>query len=304
MSNTNKGYAYTITLQVQKNFRNIYFSAAYTFSRAKSVNDGGSIAASMWRDRPVTNDPNAEELGFGNYNQSHRVIVAAFYRKEYAKHFATSVGLIFEATSAGVGSYTYNGDVNNDGTGGNNDLIYIPKDQSDIVLVPVNTGASAGIITDTRTPDQIWAQLNNYINQDPYLSKHRGEVAQRNAIVFPFFKHLDLNITQDFYFSTGKNKNKHTLRLTFDVINVGNMLNKNWGIYKTFTLGTTSQPYLSSILKYEGIVPSGDPNAGKPMFSFPYSDPTNQIPLQTTFKDDTGILSRWQGQFGIRYMFN
>ncbi len=82
------------------------------------------------------------------------------------------------------------------------------------------------------------------------------------------------------------------------------MLNKNWGIYKTFTLGTTSQPYLSSISKYEGIVPSGDPNAGKPMFSFPYLDPTNQIPLQTTFKDDTGILSRWQGQFGIRYMFN
>ncbi len=100
MSNTNKGYAYTITLQVQKNFRNIYFSAAYTFSRAKSVNDGGSIAASMWRDRPVTNDPNAEELGFGNYYQPHRVIAAAFYRKEYAKHFATSVGLIFEATSA------------------------------------------------------------------------------------------------------------------------------------------------------------------------------------------------------------
>lgn len=91
---------------MQKNFRNIYFSAAYTFSRAKSVNDGGSIAASMWRDRPVTNDPNAEELGFGNYYQPHRVIAAAFYRKEYAKHFATSVGLIFEAASAGVGSYT------------------------------------------------------------------------------------------------------------------------------------------------------------------------------------------------------
>ena len=304
MTNTSKGYAYTITFQAQKNFRNLSFSAAYTYSRAKSVNDGGSIAASMWRDRAVTGDPNAEELGFANFYQPHRVIASAFYRKEYAKHFATSVGLIFEAAPSGVGSYTYNGDVNNDGTGGNNDLMYIPKDQTDIVLVPVNTGTPDAVITDTRTPAQIWAQLNNYINQDPYLSKHRGEVAERNAVVFPFFKRLDLNITQDFYITTGKNKNKHTLRFTFDVINVGNMLNKNWGIYKTFTLGTTSLPYLSSILRYEGIAPLGDPNAGKPMFSFPYLDPTNEIPLQSSFKDDPSILSRWQGQFGIRYIFN
>lgn len=61
-------------------------------------------------------------------------------------------------------------------------------------------------ISDTRTPSVIWNQLNNFINQDRYLSSHRGEVADRNAAVLPYFKHLDLNITQDFYLKTGESK--------------------------------------------------------------------------------------------------
>ncbi len=295
MTNANKGYGYTLTLQLQKTMRNFYFSAAYTYSEVKTLNDGGSIAASNWRDRPVKSDPNATDLGYANFYQPHRVIASASYRKEYGKNFATSIGLIFEAAPAGVGSYTYNGDANNDGTGGNNDLIYIPKDQNDIVLVPVNTGG--GTITDTRTPAQIWAQLNNFINQDPYLSSHKGSTAERNSAVLPFFQRLDLNITQDFYFSAGKNKDKHTLRLTFDMINVGNFVNKNWGISKSFTS--------TSFLKYEGLVPTTDLlNAGKPRFSMPYLDPTNQVPLVNSYTNNTNILSRWQGQVGIRYIFN
>jgi len=297
MTNANKGYSGFATVQIQKTFTNLLLSASYTYSRAKTLNDGGSIAASMWRDRPVSGDPNAEQLGFPNFYLPHRVLAYASYRIEYAKYFASSIGLVFEAAPSGSGSYTYNGDVNNDGTGGNNDLIYIPKDQNDIVLVPVNTGG--GTITDTRTPAQIWGQLNNFISQDAYLSKHRGQYAERNAVVFPWFKRVDLNLTQDFYVKSGKDK--HTLRVTFDVINFGNMLNKNWGAYKIFTSGSTFAPVLSSFLKYEGTVSATNPT---PRYSFPYLDPANQIPVTSTFKDDPSIFSRWQAQIGIRYLFN
>lgn len=303
MTNTNKGFAYNITAQLQKNVRNLNLSVAYTYSKSKTVNDGGSIAASMWRDRPVQGDPNADEMGFANFYLPHRIIASAFYRKEWGKWGATSAGFIFEAAPAGAGSivgsgsYTYNGDVNNDGTGGNNDLMYIPVDQNDIVLIPVANGAPVNGISDTRTSAQIWAQLNNFISQDPYLSSHRGETAERNAAQLPFYKRLDLNITQDFYVITGgKEKNKHTLRISADIINMGNLLNKNWGIYKQFA---TLSP-----LKFEGLAAAGTPNAGKPQFSFPYLDPANQIPYTNNFIDNTGILSRWQLQVGIRYLFN
>lgn len=301
MKNYNKGYAYYLTAQLQRTFRNLYVNAAYTYSKSKDLNVGGSTASTLWGSRPVTGDPNAPELGFSNFYVPHRIIASASYRVEYAKHLATSIGLIFEAgpsviaeaTLYGVASYVYNGDANNDGNTAN-DLIYIPKDQTDIVLVPVNTGG--GTITDKRSASEIWTQLNAYIDQDPYLSKHRGEVAQRNGLVMPWQKRLDLNVTQDIYFKTGKKDNaKHTLRISFDVINVGNMINKNWGI------ATTTNA--TSILKYEGLVTTGA-DAGKPRFSFPYLDATNLKPLTATFKDYTGLLSRWQGQVGIRYLFN
>ena len=297
MKNYNKGNSYFFTLQLQKTFKNLYTSIAYTNSRSKSLNDGGSIAASMWRDRPVSGDPNAAQLGYSNYYQPNRIIAQASYRIEYGKHYATSIGLVFEAAPAGTGSFTYSGDANNDGTGGNNDLIYIPKNVAggtgEIVLVPVNTGG--GTITDTRTSAIMWNQLNNFINQDPYLSKHRGEIAQRNAAVLPYFKHLDLNVTQDFYLKTGKEK--HTLRVSFDVINLGNMLNRNWGVAKSFST--------TSFLKYEGLVTNiADPNVGKPRYSFLYQDAANQIPFVNSYQDNTSIFSRWQGQLGIRYLFN
>ncbi|MEO5783733.1 MAG: TonB-dependent receptor, partial [Ginsengibacter sp.] len=309
MKNYSKGYASVLTLQLQKSFKNLYTSVAYTYTKAKTLNDGGSIAASMWRDRPVSSDPNAAELGNPNFYQPHRVIAQASYRKEWGKHYATSFGLVFEAAPSpagtvipitGAASYTYSGDVNNDGTGGNNDLIYIPKDQTDIVLVPVNTGG--GTITDTRTASQIWNQLNNFINQDPYMSKHRGQIAERNAVVLPYFKHLDVNITQDFYLKTGKSK--HTLRLSFDMINIGNFLNKNWGIGKFFSTPFNTSQNAASFLKYEGIVSVGSPDAGKPRYSFPYQDAANQIPFVNSYQDNTNIFSRWQGQIGIRYIFN
>jgi hypothetical protein len=302
MKNYGKGYAYYLTIQAQKTFKNLYTNIAYTYAKSKDLNIGGSTASTLWGSRPVSGDPNAPELGYSNFYVPHRVIASASYRFTYAKDLATSIGLIFEASPGviaeaglnGVASYVYNGDVNNDGNA-SNDLIYIPKDQNDIVLVPVNTGS--GTITDTRTAAQQWSQLNNYINQDPYLSKNRGRVAERNGLVMPWFKRLDLNITEEFSIKTGKTDvNKHTLRLTFDIINVGNLLNSNWGVAKTYNS--------VNILKFEGLVPAGTANAGKPRYSFPYLDAANLIPLTSTFKDYPGLMSRWQGQVGIRYLFN
>lgn len=285
MTNTNKGYSYNLTLQLQRNVKNLYTMIAYSYGMSKSVNDGGSIAQSIWRDRQVSGDPNAEAMSFSNFYQPHRVIAAAFYRFEYAKHMATSVGFTFEAANAGTASYTYNGDLNNDGLTAN-DLIYVPKNQSDIVLETVNA-------QDTRTVSVIWNQLNAYINQDPYLSTRRGKYAERNGLLLPFYRRLDMNLSQDFFVSVGGKRN--TIRLSLDIYNFGNLLNKNWGI--------TRIANRAQILNFKRMETTGV-NAGKPVFSFPYLDATNQIPLNTTFVNSTGQSSRWQGQIGIRYIFN
>jgi hypothetical protein len=306
MRNTNKGYSYFATIQLQKNLPNLYMSVAYTYSKSRSVNDGGTIAQSNWRDRPVSGDPNAAVLGYSNYYMPHRIVAAATYRFTWAKHFATSIGAIFEAAPSVNGlysttSYTYSGDVNNDGSGGNNDLIYIPRSKNDIKLVPVgygDKGYNPQTNADKRSADVIWNQLDNFIKQDNYLSGHRGEYAERNAVTLPFAKRMDLNITQDIFVFSGKDKKtKHTLRISLDIINFGNLLNKRWGISKL--------PNQTSFLKYEGQLRDASGNAtAAPAYSFPYLDANNQIPLTNSWRDNTNTISRWQGQLGIRYIFN
>jgi hypothetical protein len=296
MSNSNKGYAYTATVRVQKTFRFLDLSAAYTYSKAKNTAEGGSTASSLWSGRPVSEDPNNDNLAYASYYQPHRVIATAAYRIEYGKHYATSIGAIFEAAPNGVTSYVYNGDLNGDGNT-SNDLIYVPRDKSEINLVKSGSGGlGTGTSTDPRTAAQMWNQLNNFINQDHYLNFHRGEYAKANAVVYPFFKQLDLNITQDIYIKSGKDR--HTLRLSVDLLNVGNFLNRNWGLRKTYNL--------NNFLRYEGLAADGK----TPSYSFTYLDATNQVPLTNTWTNttninaSTGASSRYQMQFGIRYLFN
>jgi hypothetical protein len=298
MDNTNKGYAYTATLRIQKTIKNLFVSAAYTYSDARNTAEFGSTASSLWSARGVSADPNAANLAYAGYYQPHRVIAFASYKIDYAKYFSTSFGIVFEAAPAGVASYVYNGDLNGDGNTGN-DMIYIPKSASDINLINVGsynsttkTGSTTGTAADPRTAAQIWTQLNNFIGQSHYLNYHRGEYAKANAAVSPFYKKLDLNITQDISVKAGKDQNRHTLRLTLDLINAGNFLNKNWGLVKT--------PSVTNPLRFEGMAADGK----TPLFSFPYADASNQVPYVNTYNNNTGITSRWQMQFGIRYLFN
>ena len=306
MKNSKKGYAYTVTGRVQKSFKNLYLSAAYTFSDARNVAEGGSTASSLWSARAVsTSDPNADRLTYASYYQPHRVIASASYRTEYAKHFATSLGAIFEAAPAGASSYIYSGDLNGDGN--TNDLVYIPRSANEINLInagsynnATRTGSTTGTTADPRTSAQIWSQLDNYIQQDHYLAFHRGEYAKANALTFPFYKRLDLNITQDIYINNkkGNKGDRHTLRLSMDLINAGNFVNRNWGLIKVPTLNSNASGY--QLLTFEGIAADGK----TPLFSFPYLDAANQVTRSNSFTNSTGIGSRWQMQFGIKYLFN
>ncbi|MCO4291637.1 carboxypeptidase regulatory-like domain-containing protein [Solitalea sp. MAHUQ-68] len=281
MDNTSKGYSWTITGQLQKSFAN-GFSAmmAYTRSDSRSVNDGGSIAQSMWRDRQVSGDPNADVLSYSNYLVKNRFIASMVYRKEYIKHFATTISMFFSLMDGDRTSYVYNGDLNNDGLT-SNDLIFIPRDKADIVLIP-NDAA------DTRTPDQIWSQLDNYIKQDNYLVNHRGEYAKRNALITPIVSNLDLRIAQDLIANIGNKRN--SLQFTFDMFNFGNLINPQWGV----TQFATRANFLTVKSVTNGVA----------SFSFPYLDAKSGTPLTSTFQQSTTEGSRWRIQFGLKYKFN
>ncbi|MBB5637953.1 hypothetical protein HDE68_003878 [Pedobacter cryoconitis] len=291
LTNTNKGYSYFVTAQLQKSFLNgFYANIAYTHTASKDVNDGGSTASIIWAGRPTNGNPNDQSLSNSTYVMPNRFIASLAYRKEYHKNYATSVGLFFESANNGAVSYITSGDPNNDGAA--NDLMFVPKNKGDINLV-------ADFAGDTRTPDQIWNQLNSFISQDKYLSQHRGEFTKRNGVILPYFQRADLNITQDFFVKSGKTRSqRNTIRVEFNIINLGNFLNRNWGLYENSFNGFNTGSV--AVLKYQGT----DPVTGKANYSFPYLDKDNLIPVTNSTKVNTDQISRWQAQIGVRYIFN
>ncbi|WP_461451830.1 TonB-dependent receptor [Mucilaginibacter sp.] len=287
LTNTNKGDSYFVTGQLQKTFSSgFYFNVAYTHSGSRDVNDGGSTASSIWSSRYVAGNPNADNLSNSSYVQPNRVIGSLIYKKDYFGHGATSLGLIFEMANNGAVSYITSGDPNGDGA--TNDLMYIPKNQGDIILVP---DAS----TNPGTAQTQWNQLSAFINQDKYLKKHEGQFAERNGVILPYYKRFDFKVIQDFYVMAGHSKN--TIEVSFDIINVGNLLNKNWGLYQDSFNGFNSGA--TTVLHYVGLN-----SAGAPTYSFPLLNKTTNTPVTSSFINDVSQLSRFQAQLGLRYIFN
>lgn len=291
MSNSSQGYVYTLTAKIQRTTENFAYGVAYTHSVSKNTAEGGSTASSLWSAVAVSNqDPNAPNLGYASYYQPNRVIANMSYKIDEGKFLSTTIGAIYELANNGVNSYVYNGDLNGDGNSGN-DLMYIPKVSTDINLVKVNSGGlgtGTSGVTDTRTAAQIWSQLDAFISNSTYLNTHRGEYAKRNAAVAPYYSKLDLNITQDLKLKVGQSFN--TLRFSLDVINAGNLINRDWGMVKV--------PTATNILKYEGLAADGK----TPSFSLPFQ--TGTTPFTQPYQNSTGLSSRWQMMFGIKYLFN
>ena len=279
IKNTNLGYSYALTATISKAFENgLFASLAYTNSDSRSVNDGGSIAQSQWRDRVVSGDPNENVASYSSYMQAHRINAYGSYKLNYLNEkAATTFGFTYSVAPAGRFSYTYSGDMNGDNQIAN-DLIYIPRGQSEIILRDLGTYTAA----------QQWTDLDKYISQDKYLSSRRGQYAERNGAELPWAANFDFKVIQDFYIKVGGKKN--TLQFTLDVFNFGNYMTPQWGLNQS-TLRAGLLSYVTN-----------DAATGKPVFQFPYRSGTT--PLTETFQRSFGLGSRWQAQFGVRYIFN
>jgi len=278
MTNANVGYVNTFFVQVQRTFKNLFVSAAYNYQEAKDATVNGSTAATMWGSKPIYNNSNAFTQGYSNNYLPHRFIAQAIYKLEYLKHYSTSFGIFAEVAPNYTTSYIYANDLNNDGF--QNDLMYIPRNASEIAL----TNASG----DTRTQQELWSQLSWFIDNNPYLSKNRGQIAQRNAVVLPWTGRVDLNVTQDVTFNV--KGRKQTLRFTADIYNFTNLISKNLGVYD---VPTTTTP-----LNFTGTF-----RGNMPVFTFPFFNTTTRTPLQQSWRHDTGMASRYQIQLGVRYIF-
>ena len=272
LDNTSKGYSYNLSLSAVKRFDfGLDLAASYTYSRSKSVNCGtSSVAQSNFNYNYTYQNPNSPELGFTAFNVPHQIKASAFYHKDYAEHWNTTVGLIYTGTSGSPYSLYYYGDLNQDGSNGN-DLMFIPTDeQIDKMQFKANKNYTA---------EEQKENFREWIANDGYMSKHRGEYFKRYADNLPFESHFDFHLAQTYKFKVGAQV--HSVELSFDVLNVGNMFNKKWGRYTS----TGTAKY------YSPVTYSGNGQ-------FQFLHPGN---YEMRSYDD--YYSRWRGQLGLKYTF-
>ena len=285
----NSAYYYSLTASLAKTFDfGLHLSASYTRSYAKSYGDGigDQVNSAYYNNRYSVNGNNDTETGYGTYVSPNRVLASAAYRIKYAKNFASSLSLIYEGMNMGYAggysaarySYTFTGNIVGDY--GSNNLLYIPasREALDKWNFADYTDSKTGEVTYSAKEqrDDFWA----YINEDSYLKGRKGKYAERGGAIMPWHHQLDLKFNQDFFLNVGGKRN--TLQFGVDIKNFLNLLNSDWGIYKTVNN--------TSLLSYKSGAYQFQKNGGKK--------------LTDTYSNLNSFNSTYSIQFSVRYIFN
>lgn len=275
ITNTNKGYQYSITGKIDGNWTtDLGHTAAgvsYTYSQSKSVNSlTSSQAKSNWRYNPIGVDTNDPQLASSLYEIPHRIVGTLSQSIELLKGSPTTFSLFYEGKSGGPYTYIYdtNSDYNNDGSK-DNDILFVYDDASKVNIVD-GDGNDA------------WTAWETFVNDDEFLSAQKGKMFERNSAREPWSNRLDLRISQKIGTPIGKN-----IDLTVDILNFANLLNKDWGQVEYVSYGTYR------LLEWDSHSLDDDA-AGIPTFEF-------EAPETVLSTADFG--SRWQILVGLRFNF-
>ena len=269
LTNTSKGYGYSVSASVAKSFHfGLDLYASYTFAHSYSVMDGISATTQLVWGRNYSVDSNNPELSYSLFDVPHKITASLGYSKRYGGLFGTTISLLYQGYSGARYSLTYaDNDINND-TGKGNSTIYIPTSEE--------LSAMNFVGEEDRTA------FGDYIEATPALYRSRGRFLARNAMQTPFEHHLDLHIAQDFYFSKEKSRK---VQISLDVINLGSLISKDWGAsYYTSN-------YAISPLQIVDYTTDAEGNR----------TPRYRFVGGSVSRND--LLSRWRMQLGVRVVF-
>jgi len=267
LSNTNKGYGWIAVAGISAEpVKGLRLNASYTHTVSKELTGmPGSNASSTMEYIPAVEGSNFLNLHTSQYVNPDRVIASVSYSDKGNNHYS----LFYEGMRYGGYSYIYGNDMNNDGMA--YDAMYIPNTKDEIRYAS------------TADADAFWA----FVEQDEYLSSHKGQYAEAYDLASPFHHTFDFRYMHDFNFNLGKSKN--TIQLSFDIMNVANLFNSKWGVsQRLYTNSSYATPLRLDHIDTDGV----------PVFA------SNVTSSTTTWQPAKTYGNCWYMQIGIKYIFN
>jgi hypothetical protein len=277
LTNTDQGFRYNLTFGLSKQIASYSGYLGYTYGLSKDISSTvrSSPAANFeWNQALFGNNP---ALSFSNFDLRHKFVSSQSYEFNISKNQTGFVSFLYNGRAGSPFSYVYQGDLNRDGSS-RNDVIFVPRTASDINLIDI-TDANGTV---TVSAEEQWQRLNTFIENDTYLSTRRGLIAERNGARTPWNHELDMKLEY-----TLKLKNGDGIAVSFDMLNVFNFLNKDWGRL-VFVPNVVNSSF--SLLNFRGI------ENNEPQFQF-------NIPEGTTPYVTDLFNSRWRAQIGLKYNF-
>ncbi|GAA4876553.1 TonB-dependent receptor [Ferrimonas pelagia] len=266
------GYSEVLSLALSKQFDNgLRFSAAYAHQNVKEGNQGSSSTANSnyefaWSDY----DRHSTALGTSPYEQKHRVTMTLGYDAELLAGYNSSFNFFYEATSGDNYSYTMRGcgmdcgSLNADAAWNDGNVLAYIASQADI---------DAGrVILDGMTQDQYFAAVNGAgLTHGAYAPKGAGNLDWNHRLDFRFLQQLP-----------GFTAN-HRAEMYFDISNVLNLLNSDWGQQQYSQYGS------------------------KRLMDYSYDAVNDTYTYSSLNTGDAGTVSQrasaWEMKLGVRYRF-
>jgi hypothetical protein len=271
--NTDKGGGNQITLSLSKPTSENGWSwlAGYTHTKATEVSAATSSQnTSNWNYSPIY-DANENVAYDSRYAFKHRFTGILTKEWKFFGDNKTTASVVYEGRTGRPYSLVYFNDANGDSRSAN-DLFYVPNGPGDVIFP--NAEEEAAFFA--------------YLDAHPEINKYRGRVAPANSFNAKFLNNFDVRLSQEFPGFMKGNKAEFTL----DIMNIGNLFNKNWGQIEDYGFFSTQR-----VATFAGI----DPDTGKYVYRFNGADSPS---VQEVNGDgvNTGV-SRWSVQATFRYKF-
>lgn len=274
--NTTKGDSTQLTLALSKPMQaedNWAWTLGYTFTDASQVSPmASSQNTSNWNGTTI-HQVNENVAYNSRYAIRDRFTGVLTYSNAFFGDNKTTFGLFYEGRSGLPFSYIYYNDINGDGAT-TNDLFYVPAGRGDVLF----TGG-----------EQMENDFFDWLAQHPDLARYAGQVVPANSGRSKWINNFDVRVSQQVpAFFEG-----HKAELTLDIMNIGNLLNKKWGLIEDYGFFQTMR-----VANYAGI----DPETGKYVYRFNGTTDVEQIQENNNDKGNTGV-SRWSVMATFKYSF-
>jgi hypothetical protein len=257
----------SITAQLSKAFSNgLSFNAGYTYSKTKDIYSlTSSIAFSNYQFASVDGSLFDRNVTTSSFDVPHKITISGTANLPYHSQFS----LIYQCFSGTPYCWPVGSDLNGDGISGN-DLPYVPSaDGSDITLAD---------------PSQL-ADLNAFIDGQDCLAASRGHILERNSCRNPWSNLVNTRLATSLPLMSG-----HSVELSWDIFNVLNMIDNEWGAFKQVSAFEEGPSFLRAV--------GYDEANNRPIYSF---SPPDADQIVKTVRGPNS--SRWRMQFGAKYSF-